>query len=128
MPRSLSHVLRWNGLSVKDRTGTCRTPLHAVGDTLQEIGIGKGQVDGDGNIVQRPQARFHLHREDDAWHKWSALRLVVFVGVEGKFDVVLIAAQRVVIDDDLKFLPSLGIFGGEQYRASLECLQTLALG
>ena len=109
------------------RTGSCRARLHSVGDALQEIGIGQWQVDGDGNVIQRPQPRFHLHGQDDARHEGSLFRLLVFVGVERQFDVVPIAVQRVVVDDDLNSLSSFRVLRGQYQRPRLECLKTLPL-
>ena len=94
------------------RTASGRARLHSVGNALQQIGVGQRQVDGDGDVVQRPEPRFHFHGEDEARHERSLLCLVVFVSAEGQLDVVLIPLQRVVVDDDLDFLSGLEIFRG----------------
>lgn len=104
-----------------------RMRLHAVGEAFQQIGIGERQIDGDGNRIQCPQARFHLHRKNHVRHKRSSLRLFVFVRVKRKLDFVQVALQGVVVDDGFHPLPGLRIVTGEHRRTGLKCLESCSL-
>lgn len=97
--------------------------LHAVGDGFEKVGIGERELDGDADLIERPDAGFQLHGHEKHGHEGSALRLAVFVGVDGELDLVEVADEGVAVDDELGFLAGFGIGGGEQHGAGLEGLQ-----
>ena len=73
----------------------------------------------------RPEAVSYTHldvykRQGDARHEWSPLKLLILVGLKRQFDVVVLALQRIVLDDYLEFLAGLCIFPRHQDRSGLK--------